>query len=137
MVEGDECRPLEQARGTDGRETRRHEAVVPRRGDRLLQLQQQLDAAWLRPRAQLREARDRWRDVPDRGRALRVDTAAAIGGPIERLVVDDDGDAIAGPLDVEFDLIGARGGASFERRDRVLRSERGGPTVADDAEAGA
>ncbi len=48
--------------------------------------------------------------------------------------MDDDRDAVAGPLHVELDLIDARGDTGVEGRDRVLGREGGGAAMADDAD---
>ena len=54
--------------------------------------------------------------------------------PIEDVVVDDDGDAVARPLHVELDVVDPGGDARLERCDRVLGREGGGAAMADDAD---
>lgn len=52
-----------------------------------------------------------------------ADRAGVIGSAIERLVVDDDGNAIRRQLHIELQAVGAEGEAIVECHHRVLRSE--------------
>jgi hypothetical protein len=74
-----------------------------------------------------RDARRRARGAEDVGAQLAqlgggevLDAAAAVRGPVDGRVVDDDGDAVGGELDVELEDRALRERRVVERRHRLL-----------------
>ena len=63
-----------------------------------------------------------------------VYTPGPIGGPIEPLVVDDDGNAVGRSLHVELDRVSTAPYGRLERRDGVLGRERQRAAMSDDAD---
>src|SRR5262249_15406929 len=70
------------------------------------------------------------------GERARPHRPAAVGRPLERRVVDDDGNAVRAQADVELDPVRPETNGLTEGCERVLRCDSGCASMSDDVHAG-
>jgi len=74
-------------------------------------------------------------ESPHLREAERPHGPAAVGGPVQRLVVQHHDDAVRRAVHVELEAIGARGEPGGERRDGILRLQTRGASVCEETRA--